>query len=141
MQKSKIEKIFIFNSFDIKLKFLTSWVELTQFSVELSCIKLKIWAIRLESSWKCEQFNSISIQVQNVNLKLNSMISLISICIYTEIMQSLTMHCWRSYAWEKLTSINFYIRDEYLMLLQQRASATEIKSLTVCKVNKILKFS
>ncbi len=76
MQKSKTEKISIFNSLDIKLKFLMSWVELIQFSVESSHIKLKIWAIRLESSWKCEQLDSILIQVQNVNLKLNSMISL-----------------------------------------------------------------
>ncbi len=76
MQKSKIGKFSIFSSLDVKLKFLTSRVELTQFSVELSCVELKIWAIRLESSWKCEQFNLISIQVQNVNSKLNSMISL-----------------------------------------------------------------
>jgi len=58
------------------LALLTSQVELTQFSVESSCIKLKIWAIRLELSWKCEQLDSISIWVQNVNSKLNSMISL-----------------------------------------------------------------
>jgi len=42
MQKSKIENFSIFNSLDVKLEFLTSQVELTQFSVELSHIKLKI---------------------------------------------------------------------------------------------------
>ena len=76
MQKQKTEKISIFNSLDIKLKFLASQVELTQFSVELNRVKLKIWATWLESSWKCEQLNSMLIQVQNVNLKLNLMISL-----------------------------------------------------------------
>ncbi len=76
MQKQKTGKISIFNSLDVKLEFLMSWVELTQFSVESSCIKLKIWAIQLELSWKCEQLNSILIQIQNVNLKLNSMINL-----------------------------------------------------------------
>ncbi len=54
MQKQKIGKISIFSSLDAKLEFLTSQVELIQFSVESSCVKLKIWAIRLESSWKCE---------------------------------------------------------------------------------------
>ncbi len=77
MQKSKIEKISIFSFLNVKLEFLTSRVELTQFSVELSYVKLKIWATQLELSWKCEQFDSISIQVQNVNLKLDSMISLV----------------------------------------------------------------
>ena len=76
MQKSKIGKLSIFNSLNVKLKFLTSWVELTQFSVKSSRVKLKIWAIRLKLSRKCEQLDSISIQVQNVNSKLNSMISL-----------------------------------------------------------------
>ncbi len=54
MQKQKTEKISIFSSLDIKLKFLTSQVELTQFSVESSHVELKIWATQLESSWKCE---------------------------------------------------------------------------------------
>jgi len=49
---------------------------LIQFSVELSHVELKIWATWLELSWKCEQFNSISVRVQNVNLKLNLIISL-----------------------------------------------------------------
>ena len=52
---------------------------MTQFLVESSCIKLKIWAIQLKLSWKCEQLNLILIQVQNVNLKLNSIISLIEL--------------------------------------------------------------
>ncbi len=77
MQKSKTGKFSIFSSLDVKLEFLASRVELIQFPVESSCVKLKIWAIQLESSWKCEQFDSISIQVQNVNSKLDSMISLI----------------------------------------------------------------
>ncbi len=78
MQKdnAKVEKISIFSSLDVKLEFLTSWVELTQFSVESSRVKLKIWATQLKLSWKCEQFNSILIRVQNVNLKLNLMINL-----------------------------------------------------------------
>ncbi len=44
MQKdnAKVEKISIFNSLDVKLKFLMSRVELTQFSVESSHVKLKI---------------------------------------------------------------------------------------------------
>ncbi len=76
MQKSKIGKFSIFSSLDVKLKFLMSRVELIQFSVELSHVELKIWVTQLELSWKCEQLDSISIQVQNVNLKLNLMISL-----------------------------------------------------------------
>ncbi len=65
MQKSKTEKFSIFNSLDVKLKFLMSWVKLTQFSVELSCVKLKIWATWLESSWKYEQLDLN--QVENVS--------------------------------------------------------------------------
>jgi hypothetical protein len=42
MQKQKTGKISIFNSLDIKLKFLTNRVELTQFSVESSRVELKI---------------------------------------------------------------------------------------------------
>ncbi len=76
MQKSKIGKFSIFSSLDVKLKFLTNRVKLIQFSVELNCIKLKIWAIWLKLSWKCEQFNSILIWIQNVNSKLDLMISL-----------------------------------------------------------------
>jgi len=80
MQKdnAKVGKISIFSSLDVKLEFLTSRVELTQFSVESSRVKLKIWAIQLKLSWKCEQLDLISIWVQNVNSKLNSMISLLS---------------------------------------------------------------
>ena len=78
MQKLKIGKFSIFNFLDVKLKFLTNQVKLTQFSVESSYVKLKIWATQLKSSWKCEQLNLILIQVQNVNLKLNLMISLLT---------------------------------------------------------------
>jgi len=42
IQKQKIGKISIFSSLDAKLEFLTSQVELIQFSVESSCVKLKI---------------------------------------------------------------------------------------------------
>ncbi len=77
MQKSKTENFSIFSSFDIKLEFLMNQVELTQFLVESDCIKLKIWATWLELSWKCKQLDSILIQVQSVNLKLNLMISLV----------------------------------------------------------------
>ncbi len=76
MQKSKTGKISIFNFLDVKLKFLMSWIKLTQFSVESSHVKLKIWATQLELSWKCKQFNLISIWVQNVNSKLDLTISL-----------------------------------------------------------------
>ncbi len=77
MQKSKTGKISIFSSLDVKLEFLANRIELTQFSVESSRVELKIWAIRLESGWKCEQLDSISIRVQNVNSKLDLTISLI----------------------------------------------------------------
>ncbi len=76
MQKQKTGKISIFNFLDIKLEFLTSWVELTQFSVESSHVRLKIWATWLESSWKCESLNFKLSQIQNINSKLNLMISL-----------------------------------------------------------------
>ena len=42
MQKLKIEKISIFNFLDVKLEFLMNQLELTQFSVKLNCIELKI---------------------------------------------------------------------------------------------------
>ena len=44
MQKdnAKVGKISIFNFLDVKLKFLTSQVELIQFSVKLSRVELKI---------------------------------------------------------------------------------------------------
>ncbi len=53
---AKVEKISIFSSLDVKLKFLMNWVKLTQFSVESSCIKLKIWATQLwiELNSKCQ---------------------------------------------------------------------------------------
>ena len=76
MQKQKTGKISIFSSLDVKLEFLMNRVELTQFSVELSRVKLKIWATRLELSWKCEQLNFESSRIQNVNSKLNLTISL-----------------------------------------------------------------
>jgi len=78
MQKdnAKVGKISIFSSLDIKLEFLTSQVELTQFSVEMSCVKLKICSTRLKLNWKCEQLNFESSWIQNVNSKLDLMISL-----------------------------------------------------------------
>jgi len=51
---------------------------LTQFLVESSWIELKICSIQLKSSWKCEQFNFKSSWIQNVNSKLDLMISLFS---------------------------------------------------------------
>ncbi len=96
MQKSKTENFSIFNSLDVKLEFLTSRVELTQFSVELSRVKLKIWATRLKLSWKCEQLDSISIWIQNVNLKLNLTISLI---FFNQILSFLKR---LSFVWTKL---------------------------------------
>ncbi len=53
-----------------------SWVELTQFLVESSRVKLKICSIQLKLSWKCEQLNFESSWIQNVNSKLDLMISL-----------------------------------------------------------------
>ncbi len=52
MQKDnvKVEKISIFNFLDIKLKFLMNQVELIQFSVESSCVKLKICSTQLKSN-------------------------------------------------------------------------------------------
>jgi len=52
MQKDnvKVGKISIFSFLDVKLKFLTSRVELTQFSVELNHVKLKICSIQLKLS-------------------------------------------------------------------------------------------
>ncbi len=47
MQKSKTGKFSIFSSLDVKLWFLMSWDELTQFSVESRRVKLKMWATRL----------------------------------------------------------------------------------------------
>ncbi len=76
MQKSKIGKISIFSFLDVKLKFLTSQIKLTQFLVESSYVELKICSIRLKLSWKCEQLDFESSRIQNVNSKLNSMISL-----------------------------------------------------------------
>ncbi len=45
---AKVEKNSIFSSLNVKLEFLMSWVELTQFLVELSRVKLKIDSIWLE---------------------------------------------------------------------------------------------
>ncbi len=68
MQKQKIGKISIFNSLDVKLKFLMSWIELTQFSVESSWIELS--------------------RIQNVNSKLNLMISLLLESIHSVVKDS-----------------------------------------------------
>ena len=67
----------ILSSLDIKLKFLTNWIELTRLLLESRWIELKICLTWLESSWKYEQLDSRLIQVQNVNLILNLMISLL----------------------------------------------------------------
>ncbi len=47
MQKdnAKVEKISIFNSLNVKLKFLMNQVELIQFSVKSSHVELKIYVI------------------------------------------------------------------------------------------------
>ncbi len=44
----------ILSSLDIKLKFLTSWVELTQLLLKSRQVELKICSIQLELSWKCK---------------------------------------------------------------------------------------
>ncbi len=101
MQKQKTGKISIFSSLDIKLKFLTNQVELTQFSVESSRVELKIWATQLELSWKCKQLDLILIQVQNVNSKLDLIISLKVIK--------------RNYYWSFMRkTIDWYIRNCYI---------------------------
>ncbi len=97
MQKdnAKAGKISIFSSLDVKLESLTGRVKLTQFSVGSSHVELKIWAIRLESSWKCEQLDPISIRVQNVNSKLDSTISLyrhVMISLYRSSLIYITMY-------------------------------------------------
>ncbi len=76
MQKSKTGKFSIFSPLDAKLESLTGRVGLTQFPVGSSRVELKIWATRLESGWKCEQPDPISIRVQNVNPKLDPTMSL-----------------------------------------------------------------
>ena len=83
MQKQKTGKISIFNSLDVKLEFLMSWVKLTQFLVESSHVKLKICSIWLELSWKCEQLDFKLSRIQNVNSKFNLMISLhvLTLCL------------------------------------------------------------
>ncbi len=78
-RKQQVNMLFyvsILSSLNVKLEFLTSRVELTQLLLESRRIELKICSIQLESSWKCEQLDSRSIQVQNVNSILNSIISL-----------------------------------------------------------------
>ncbi len=76
MQKQKTGKISIFSPLDVKLESLAGRVGLIQFSVGSSRIELKIWATRLESGWKCGQFDFESSWIQNVNSKLDSTISL-----------------------------------------------------------------
>jgi len=73
---AKVGKISIFNSLDVKLEFLMSQVKLTQFSVKSSHVKLKICITQFKLSWKCKQLNFESSWIQNINLKLDLMISL-----------------------------------------------------------------
>ncbi len=77
MQKSKTGKFSIFSPLDAKLGSLAGRVGLTQFPVGSSRVGLEICSIRLESSWKCEQSDSSTVRVQNVNPKLDSTISLV----------------------------------------------------------------
>ncbi len=76
-QANMLFYVSILSSLNVKLEFLTSWVKLTQLLLESRWVELKICSTWLELSWKCEQLDSRLIQVQNVNLKLNLMISLI----------------------------------------------------------------
>ncbi len=55
MQKLKIGKFSIFNSFDVKLKFLMSWVELTQFSIESRLITSS-QVLKFKSSTQLEKY-------------------------------------------------------------------------------------
>jgi len=64
---------------------------------------------RVASSWKCEQLDSISIQVQNVNLKLNLMISLASLnsCICD--LKCMHFVCWIIlFLWSLCFRYSFY---------------------------------
>ncbi len=127
MQKQKTGKISIFSSFDVKLEFLTSRVKLTQFSVGSSRVKLKIWAIWLESSWKCEQFDSISIWIQNVNSKLNLMISLI-MTVQNKMKMMFQTHFSSSSEIFMLNTKDF----KYLFLIENDAS------LMHCKIKRVV---
>ncbi len=88
------------------LTFLTSsssswWVESSWLNFQSSWVA---------SSWKCEQFNSILIRVQNVNSKLNSMISLNKIMMlliayiarYVEQILTITWWSMWTYLWWKI---------------------------------------
>jgi len=86
---------------------------LTQFSVESSHIKLKICSIWLESSWKYEQFDFKSSWIQNVNLKLNLMISLIII-----------LNCISSFSYSDLTQILF--KSDSDILFKSDSNVTQI---------------
>ncbi len=142
MQKLKTRKISIFSSLDVKLEFLTSRVELTRFLVESSHVKLKICSIRLESSWKCEQLNFESSWIQNVNSKLNLMISLHLIVFYSKNMsfakcnykiydKELLIIIWAFEHWWlelKLTdiSIKMFIDHQALILLMNVTNVSEL---------------
>ena len=76
MQKPKTGKFSIFSPLGVKLGSLAGRVGLIQFPVGSDRVELKICSIRLESSWKCEQSDFESSRIQNVNPKLDSMISL-----------------------------------------------------------------
>ena len=115
----------------LKIKWWTKWLMMHMicFYHWLSISILKWW-------WNWHSYRNKSDKHKEYSEKRNSTKFIfdiwhqrwhIDICNCTRIMQSFTMHYWRSYAWEKLTSINFYIRDEYLMSLWWHVNATKIK--------------
>ncbi len=123
-----------------------SRVELTQFSVESNRVKLKIWVTQLESSWKCKQFDSILIQVQNVNSKLNLMISLVLKLQFAECFQMkdldsiewyLEMHITRDKAeWTLWINQSIYIKRVIELLSMSDCSSTKTSMHHKCQLKK-----
>ncbi len=82
--------------------------------------------------WK-ERFNAAHFQYliseithQHLQLHKNHAKSHSTLLMQLRIIDA-TAHYWCNYTWEKLTSINFYMKDEYLISLWQFASVTKIE--------------
>ncbi len=127
MQKSKIGKISIFSSLNVKLEFLMNQVELTRLSVESSRVELKICSTRLELNWKCEQLDFKLSWIQNVNSKLNLMISL-NVTYESfqdfEKRQAFDKHFKSSRKKQEVLFVKTFIYKEYVI---QRNQKTEMK--------------
>ncbi len=127
MQKSKIGKISIFSSLNVKLEFLMNQVELTRLLVESSRVELKICSTRLELNWKCEQLDFKLSWIQNVNSKLNLMISL-NVTYESfqdfEKRQAFDKHFKSSRKKQEVLFVKTFIYKEYVI---QRNQKTEMK--------------